>query len=541
MHVPRFLGGAGSFVDTAQTTFGGLALYSDTWEPLWRKVGLCVNLADGIAEIHPYARIAWSALSFIPRTLLAQVERDKNVTDLLNIIDGAYDFVKQAMFLEGRKEALVIRQKTALAEIWKQTTDCAYFILDYVKDTDFWKRTFKNAVISEVDARRQAYLDKLEELKKAFLGHALVTTEITVFRVLDTVEGISNDLKEHDIESKLDNVPYVGAGFLSNNTGCLSGTREAFLKNIEEWINDPDSQHRVCVIFGQAGMGKSSIAHEVARRFEQLKRLGSSFCFNRADQTSRRPQRLFSNIARDLAYCDPHFKQALCRAIREGAYLRHQDDIAWQLDNLILQPMKELRVVGPLVLVIDALDESGDEDMREKMLTILAKEMAKLPTCFRILVTSRAEPDITQIFESSKELKSLRFLRMDNNDLTANTPIDILAYICSRRDKSSPQLKAFLDEDRCRILAEKSEGLFQWASVACNYLTKPVGGLTTSDLFKNLVNTSTNPAPLDALYQDVLRQRFDMTNDVVEGRFKSVMGRVLAAFEPLSLSSVAEL
>ncbi|KAI0318856.1 hypothetical protein OF83DRAFT_1056097 [Amylostereum chailletii] len=445
------------------------------------------------------------------------------------------------MSLEDLKEALVTHQKTLLAGIVKQITECAYFILDYAKDTNFWRRTFRNTVISEVDARRQAYLDKLEELKKDFQGHAVVTTEVTVFRVLDTVEDILNDLKEHDIDSKLETIPYVGAGFQPDNEGCLPGTREAFLKDVEEWVNDLDSEQRVCVIFGQAGTGKSSIAHEVARRFGQLKRLGSSFCFNRVDQTTRSPQRLVSNLARDLAYCDPHFKQALYRTIRDGTHLRHQDDIAWQLENLILQPMREFHVVGPLVLVIDALDESGDEGLREKMLAILANRLANLPACFRIVITSRAEPDITDIFDASDVSKHIRFLRMDDNSLAASTSIDILAYIRSRRDKSNAQLQMFLNEDRCQKLANKSEGLFQWASVACKHLAVSVGGLTISDIFENLVEPSANGTHLDALYKQVLQQHFVMSNPRVERRFKSVMGRVLAAFEPLSLWSLAEL
>ncbi|KAI0311906.1 hypothetical protein OF83DRAFT_1020355, partial [Amylostereum chailletii] len=147
-----------------------------------------------------------------------------------------------------------------------------------------------------------------------------------------------------------------GAGFQSDK-GCHPGTRKAILEEIENWINDPDDWHRVCMILGPAGTGKSSIAHEVARRFKELQRLGSSFYFDRAKQASRRPEYLFTNMARDLADCEPCFKRALGEAISDDTDLRHTTDLARQLDKLILGPAKALRLVGLLVLVIDALDE----------------------------------------------------------------------------------------------------------------------------------------------------------------------------------------
>ena len=77
-----------------------------------------------------------------------------------------------------------------------------------------------------------------------------------------------------EIDAKIREIPYgTGSRFIPDK-GCLAGTRMAFLDFIVDWVDDPTSE-RCLVLFGQAGTGKSSIAHEVARRFSVMHRLTS--------------------------------------------------------------------------------------------------------------------------------------------------------------------------------------------------------------------------------------------------------------------------
>ena len=82
--------------------------------------------------------------------------------------------------------------------------------------------------------------------------------------------------------------------------GCLMGTRVAFLDFIINRVNNPTSE-RGLILFGQAGTGKSSIAHEIARLFDEMHRLTSSFIFLRREQTARKAYHLFTTLACDLA------------------------------------------------------------------------------------------------------------------------------------------------------------------------------------------------------------------------------------------------
>jgi tRNA A37 threonylcarbamoyladenosine biosynthesis protein TsaE len=88
------------------------------------------------------------------------------------------------------------------------------------------------------------------------------------------------------------------------------GTRVAFLEFIINWVNNPASE-RALVLFGQAGKGKSSIAHEIARLFNKMHRLTSSFIFIRREQSRTEAYHLFTTLARDLADRYPSFKIAL--------------------------------------------------------------------------------------------------------------------------------------------------------------------------------------------------------------------------------------
>ncbi|KAI0309827.1 hypothetical protein OF83DRAFT_1179174 [Amylostereum chailletii] len=291
--------------------------------------------------------MAWSILSFIPKALCDQINRDEKIRVLLEVISDVYSFVKDAEPLNNWKDTIDKSQQKILASIAKQTVDCAHFIRDYAQNASFVKRAARNAIASKTDAQIEKYQAKFRELKTAFQERAVLETEIVVLRVLDSVEDIAKGIQDSEINSNLRDIPYAGAGF-ELEKGCLLGTRKAVLTTIENWINDSDDPRRVCVVFGPAGTGKSSIAHEIADRFRKLGRLGSSFCFDRTNQASRRPEHLFSSMARDLADREPCFKRALGHLIYNDTDLRHTKDPIRQFDDLILRPAKSLKDAGAI-------------------------------------------------------------------------------------------------------------------------------------------------------------------------------------------------
>jgi hypothetical protein len=79
--------------------------------------------------------------------------------------------------------------------------------------------------------------------------------------------------------------------------------------------------------------------------------------------------------------------------------------------------------IGPIVIVIDAFDESGDEASRRVILSILANRISELPPNLRVLVTTRRESDIDKAFDSNSHVHCKHMDTIDtnstNNDITA--------------------------------------------------------------------------------------------------------------------------
>jgi hypothetical protein len=69
---------------------------------------------------------------------------------------------------------------------------------------------------------------------------------------------------------------------------------------------------------------------------------------------------MFSTIARDLSDHDPQYKSALWDIVKDDRALRTSPSSFEQMKWLIIEPSRHLHLIGPLIIVIDALDESGD-------------------------------------------------------------------------------------------------------------------------------------------------------------------------------------
>jgi hypothetical protein len=334
-----------------------------------------------------------------------------------------------------------------------------------------------------------------------------------------------------EINAAIREIPYgTGSRFIPEK-GCLAGTRTAFFDFIVNWVNDPTSE-RCLVLFGQAGTGKSSIAHEVARRFNKMHRLTSCFIFLRKEQSKREAYHLFTTLARDLSDRYPSFKMALGRVVRDNAALRvGTRDYETLFQSLILDPLKGLHIVGPIFVVIDALDESGNATGRTGLHTFLAKNVVRLPSNFRVLITSRPEDGIERVLVGAP---SVRIRYMTDSKLAATTHDDILALF----QKGLPP-----DEfgNYGNALAVKAEGLFQWAAVAIQFISDRPGRSGHSKYINRLLEPGTSRGgqdPLDELYNEVLEGYFTRKELPL---FCSVVGQLITSIEPLTICSLTTL
>lgn len=192
-------------------------------------------------------------------------------------------------------------------------------------------------------------------------------------------------------------------------------------------------------VSGDESTGKPAIVHTVARWLKEAGRLGSFFCFD--------VEKLFTMITRDLV----NFDQGLRQAVADWAISLDTSllitDILLQWQRLVLGPLRKSSPhLGPVVLVIDALDECGPAASREPILHILADESTQLPPNVCVLVTSLPTSNIRVALQDKSHVRatSLDGLPHENGER------DIYRYISHR-------LHAFRDEQYA-FLTSKADG-----------------------------------------------------------------------------------
>ena len=336
-------------------------------------------------------------------------------------------------------------------------------------------------------------------------------------------------------------MPYAFGARFEQEKKCLPGTRESLLQEIYAILNNPDENApRVCLVTGVAGSGKSAVAHSIAQLYDGQKRLGSSYCFASTDVANRNPKNLFSTIARDLSDRDPQYKSALWQVVKNDRALRTSQSPMEQVKRLVIEPSKHLHGIGPLVIVIDALDESGDQASRRQLLRAISEQIIgnALPSNLRFLITARPETDIVGELPPGPQI-----VRKQMGDIPQHiVDEDIQKFIHHSLNRYTELESYWPDQEWCRRLVHHSQTLFQWASTACNFIRGDgATGLDLHERFEIVVQADNSEGvhPLDKLYRTILEQQF--TLDVAQNRFREVMVIVLALNVPLSITSLTTL
>ncbi|KAF7974595.1 hypothetical protein HWV62_11874 [Athelia sp. TMB] len=489
-------------IDASSNVVNAVSSFATTWSSLLQKIELFVEVADKLAEV-----------------IIAQRDRDEALCDLMKTIEDVHSFMIEANPLK-----TIPSQRKILEDMGRLTVESAYLIRDFTIDKSFWKR-IATLTLSGVEAKIKQYDDQFKQLRTAFQERAIVNIEITALRCLVQVEETAKDITFQDMAYA------KGAGYDLGKC-CLPGTRSGILTELHEWINmpdDEDSTPRVMVLTGVAGCGKSAISNSIARHYDRMKRLGSSVFFERADQAQRHCGNLLNTVARDIANLDAQWRSGLYEVIKGNDSLRQTKSVSRQWESFILEPAKSLNTIGPIVIVIDALDESGEVAARRDLLKILAKNTAELPANFRILVTTRAEVDICRAFSDNRHVRLRPMDSLDQNTIND----DIAKFIETQLADIAHILEEKMPNRQwCYGLVDASDHLFQWAATACLAILRTQGGYRSDEIALNLIS---NRRSLDGLYTTILAREFNEHDELAMARFRRVMGNILAAKEPLSV------
>ena len=374
-------------------------------------------------------------------------------------------------------------------------------------------------VLSETATKVTNYNSKLDKLMQGLRDQAFVDVQ-------DNVQQMQQDLS-------LDFLACAGRVGQNKEMKCLDGTRTEILKEIVDWVNNTDSTTpRIFWLHGQAGKGKSTIAHTIALQADDLGLLGSCFCFSRVRHREGLHMKLFPTVARDLADRDLRLRPLLAEVVANKHSLGHTEDIGEQWQKFIFEPLSQLEgsSTGNVVVVIDALDESGTERTRSTVLKVLAGHDAKLPESLRILLISRPLADIRKVLDVARHVRARS---LDDID-TESTIGDIHLYVSDRlKDLGG----AFSDEN-LQQLAEKSGGVFEWARLACDFISHQFRAIAKKRLTLILSDAPGDGRTLlDEMYVTFLKELTKGQSDVLD-MFRSVMRQILWSKEPLSISAL---
>ena len=374
-------------------------------------------------------------------------------------------------------------------------------------------------VLSETASKVTNYNSKLDKLMQKLRDQALLDVQYNV-------QQIREDLS-------LDFLVYAGGVGLIEEKKCLDGSRTEILNEVVDWINNMDaSAPRIFWLYGQAGRGKSAIAHTIALQARNLGVLGSCFCFTRVRQYEGLHTKLFPTIARDLADRDLRLRPLLAKAIMHDHSLRDTADVAEQWKRFIVEPLSRLErsSTGNVVVVIDALDESGAETARASILQSLSENYGKLPANIRIFLSSRPLMDIQEALHATWHVHARSL-----DDIDAElTQADIRLYVSHRLK----HLGDTFSEENIQRLAEKSDGLFEWARLACDFLSHPVWAIAKKRLCQILDHARGDGRTLlGEMYIILLKELTKGQSDALR-MFHSVMRQILWLKKPLSISAL---
>ena len=338
----------------------------------------------------------------------------------------------------------------------------------------------------------------------------------------------------------------ANAGHRSGNRqGCLKGTRKEVHLQLENWLMD-EQDHRVFWLNGLAGTGKSTIAQTFAEMSFADGKLGASFFCSRDFEDRSNLQAIFPTLAFQLAYRYLPFREELLQVLRANPDVG-QETLCSQMERLIVGPLKIADT--STLIIIDALDECKDEEPASAILSILSRYVDRIPHV-KFFITGRPEPRIRSGFRLASLRPITEVLKLHEVERSlVDTDIKLffrtrLTEIARNRSHCGVTEGWPLSSD-IDILCEKADGLFIYASTAVKFVAsrhhQPPKRLT---ILVSLPQNTTyeGQSGLNTLYTEILRQAYcdlDLDDQDIYQHFRSVVGAVLLAFNPLSTESLS--
>ena len=208
---------------------------------------------------------------------MSQANLDEYIGDLITRIKRTYELI-----LENKSPSKINAARDVLGEIAQVVQECAHFIAKYSETKSFCMllsvcSTRVSHLPHRASTRQECFLrDSCQSFQLQFQDGQVIQ-EFRDRAFLDA----HYDVQQTREDLSLDSLVCAGQVGLNMAKKCLDGTttRTSILSEIIDWINRTDpAAPRIFWLHGQAGKGKSAIAHTVALQARNLGVVGSCFC-----------------------------------------------------------------------------------------------------------------------------------------------------------------------------------------------------------------------------------------------------------------------
>ncbi|KAF7363053.1 WD40 repeat-like protein [Mycena venus] len=498
---------------------------ADLLQSLTSSLDVVIKIGGVITKIHPFAELAHNVLTSVYQAVKKQRKMDQAIIQLVQAMVDVYSFTKDVDLLPD-----IERVEGIVSAIVQETARCALFIREYTAHG--FAARMVSQITSEDAQTIQNYMAAFNNHKQSLdwaLGvHVAFTTNATLEVAKDT-QDTTRRLEQLEILKNLNPVKMN-----SNRDGCLLGTRCDILSIIITELTKPfapDSQN-IFWLYGVAGAGKSAIATSIRQTFNTLGLLGASLFFTRGNETSN-PSSVICTLAYSLAESNTHIGSEICLAMRQHLHIVDAP-IEDQFQRLLGEPLDRAKdhIHGPIIIILDALDECGDPESRRRLISLISNRFAGLPL-LRILITSRPDLDIAAAFHDQSSIIKTPL------DITKPSSLeDVRRYIDTeminvRQMHFSWNLgPTWPGEEKIDVLSTFAAGLFIWASTATKYLRK---AHDPNDALDHLLRKGSD---LDRLYAVALQSTEFWEDKTFAERAQACLAAVILGKVPMSDTTI---